>query len=260
MADLTTLGVSKPPDRETNASSIPEVCNGCQLYNCALCNGLDQENRARLAAIVDRFEAPSGVILAKEGEPSAYVMAVIAGSVMSYKALSRSRRQVVRFYFPGDLAALSLSAAHSDVTIKAITPVAICRIGRNSLRHLCRQNPELAIRLLHLGDDEATAAREHLLLLGRKSALEKVASFLVELAFRTGCEGVIATEITLPMRHPDIANYLGLKAETVSRMFARLKTAGMVEYLPKRGHVVLSDWCAISVFAGMMSGAAGRRS
>ena len=244
--------VTVPPDRETNASSIPEVCIGCQLYNCALCNGLDQENRARLAANVDRFEAPSGVILAKEREPSAYVMAVIDGSVMSYKELSRSRRQVIRFYFPGDLAALSLSAAHSDVTIKAITPVEICRIGRNSLRHLCHRNPELAIRLLDLGDDEATAAREHLLLLGRKSALEKVASFLVELAFRTGCEGVVATEITLPMRHPDIADYLGLKAETVSRMFARLKTAGMVEYLPKRGHVVLSDWCALSVLAGMM--------
>ena len=220
--------VTVPPDRETNASSTPEACAGCQLYNCALCNGLDHKSRARLAAIVDRFEVLAGEILAKEGEPSAPVLVVIDGAVMSYKELSRSRRQVIRFYFPGDLVALSGSAAHADVTIKAIAPVVVCRIGRDALRHLCRGHPELANRLLDLGDDEAAAAREHLLLLGRKSALEKLASFLVELACRTGCEGVIATEITLPMLHTDIADYLGLNPQTVSRMFTRLRTAGIV--------------------------------
>jgi CRP-like cAMP-binding protein len=174
---------------------------------------------------------------------------------MSYKELPRSRRQVTRFYFPGDLVALSGNAAHADATIKAITPVVVCRIGRDALRRLCRGLPELAIRLLDLGDDEAVAAREHLLLLGRKSALEKVASFLVELACRMGCESVIATEIRLPMGGADIADYLGLKAETVSRMFTRLKTAGMVD-LPKLGHIVLSDWRALSILAGTMPGPA----
>lgn len=251
MVEVTALGVFKPPDRETNASSTPEACAGCQLSNCALCNGLDHEICARLAAIVDRFEVTAGEILAKEGEPSAQVMAIIDGAVMSYKELPRSRRQVTRFYFPGDLVTLSGSAAHADATIKAITPVVVCRIGRDALRCLCRGHPELAIRLFDLGDDEAAAAREHLLLLGRKSALEKVASFLVELACRTGCEGVIATEIRLPMGGTDIADYLGLKAETVSRMFTRLKTAGMVD-LPKLGHIVLSDWRALSVLAGTM--------
>jgi len=244
------IGVSEPPDRETNASSAPEARAGCQVYNCALCNGLDHESHARLAAIADRFEAPAGETLVKEGEPSAYVMAVIDGAVMSYKELPRSRRQVIRFYFPGDLVALSGSAAHADVTIKAITPVVVCRIGRDALRHLCRGHPELANRLLDLGDDEAAAAREHLLLLGRKSALEKLASFLVELACRTGSEGVIATEITLPMLNPDIADYLGLNTQTVSRMFTRLRTAGIVNYSPKLGHIVLIDGRALSVLAG----------
>ena len=252
MAEVTALGVPKPPDRETNASSTPEACAGCQLYNCALCNGLDHESRARLAAIVDRFEVPAGEILAKEEEPSAHVMAVIDGAVMSYKELPRPRRQVIRFYFPGDLVALSGSAAHADVTIKAIAPVVVCRISRDALRHLCRGHPELANRLLDLGDDEAAAARDHLLLLGRKSALEKVASFLVELACRTGCEGVIATEITLPMLHTDIADYLGLNTQTVSRMFTRLRTAGIVNYSPKLGHIALIDGRALSVLAGTM--------
>jgi len=89
--------VTVPPDRETNASSTPKVCAGCQLYNCALCNGLDHRSRARLAPIVDRFEVPAGEILAKEGEPSAHVLVVIDGAVMSYKELPRSRRQVIRF-------------------------------------------------------------------------------------------------------------------------------------------------------------------
>ncbi len=235
----------------TGYRATPEACAGCQLYNCALCDGLDHESRARLAAVVDRFEMPAGEILAKEGEPSTHVIAVIDGAVMSYKELPRSRRQVTRFYFPGDLVALSGSAARADVTIKAITPVVVCRVGRDALRRLCRGHPELANRLLDLGGDEAAAARGHLLLLGRKSALEKVASFLVELACRTGREGVIATEITLPMVHRDIADYLGLKAETVSRMFTRLKAAGMVDS-PKLGHFVLSDWRALSVLAGTM--------
>ncbi len=242
--------VTVPPDRETNASSTPEACAGCQLYNCALCNGLDHESRARLAALVNRFEVPAGATLAKEGEPSANVMAVIDGVVMSYKELPRSRRQVIRFYFPGDLVALSGSAAHADVTIKAIAPVVVCRISRDALRHLCRGHPELANRLLDLGDDEAAAARDHLLLLGRKSALEKLASFLVELACRTGGEGVIATEITLPMLRADIADYLGLNTQTVSRMFTRLRTAGIVNYSPKLGHIALIDGRALSVLAG----------
>ena len=231
--------------------ATPKACAGCPLYNCALCDGLDHESRARLGAVVDRFEVPAGEILAKEGEPSAHVIAVIDGAVMSYKELPRSRRQVTRFYFPGDLVALSGSAARADVTIKAITPVVVCRVGRDALRRLCRGHPELADRLLDLGGDEAAAAREHMLLLGRKSALEKVASFLVELACRTGREGVIATEIALPMVRSDIADYLGLKVETVSRMFTRLKAADMVD-LPKPGHVVLSDWRALSILAGTM--------
>jgi len=251
LVDVTALGASKTPNRETNTSSTLEACASCQLYNCALCNGLDYESRARLAAIVDCFEVTAGEILAKEGEPSVHVMAVIDGAVMSYKELPGSRRQVTRFYFPGDLVALSGSAAHADATIKAITPVVVCRIGRDALRRLCRGHHELAIRLLDLGDDEAAAAREHLLLLGRKSALEKVASFLVELACRTGCEGVTATEIRLPMGRTDIADYLGLKTETVCRMFTRLKTAGVVK-LPTLGHTVLSDWRALSVLAGTM--------
>ncbi len=101
--------------------ATPEACAGCTLYNCALCDGLDHESRARLVAVVDRFEVPAGEILAKEGEPPAHVIAVIDGAVMSYKELHLSRRQVTRFYFPGDLVALSGSAARADVTIKAIT-------------------------------------------------------------------------------------------------------------------------------------------
>jgi len=256
VVEVTALGVSKPFDREMNASSPPEVSAGCQLCTCALFNGLDHMICAKLAAIVDRIQVPAGEILAKEEAPSAHVMAVIDGVVMSYKELPGSRRQVTRFYFPGDLAALSGNAAQADVTIKAITPAAVCRIGRDGLRRLCREHPELALRLLDLDDDEAAAARQHMLLLGRKSALEKVASFLVELACRTNREGVIATDIRLPMGGADIADYLGLKAETVSRMFARLKTAGMVD-LPKPGQIVLSDWRALSALSGTMAGPAG---
>ena len=232
----------------TGYRATPETRACCPLHSCALCGGLDHESRGRLAAVVDRVEVPAGEILAKEGEPSAHVIAVIDGAVMSYKELPRSRRQVTRFYFPGDLVAPSGNAARANVTIKAITPVVVCRVGRDALRFLCRGHPELAGRLLDLGGDEAAAAREHILLLGRKSAVEKVASFLVELACRTGREGVIATEIALPMAGNDIADYLGLTVETVSRMLTRLKAADMVD-MPKLGHIVLSDWRALSILA-----------
>ena len=235
----------------TGYRATPEARACCPLHNCALCGGLDHESRGRLAAVVDRVEVPVGEILAKEGEPSAHVIAVIDGAVMSYKELPGSRRQVTRFYFPGDLVALSGSAARADVTIKAITPVVVCRVGRDALRFLCRGHPELAGRLLDLGGDEAAAAHKHLLLLGRKSSLEKVASFLVELAYRTGRKGVIASEIALPMVGSDIADYLGLTVETVSRMFTQLKAANIVD-LPKPRHIVLSDWRALSILAGAM--------
>jgi CRP/FNR family transcriptional regulator, anaerobic regulatory protein len=227
------------------------ACAGCPQSNCVVCGSLDSHGPACQTIAVDRFAASAGEILAREGRPSAHVIAVIDGMVMSYKELPVSRRQVTRFHFPGDLIALSGSAPCADVTIEAITPVLVCRFRRDALRRSCSGHPGLADRLLDLGADETTAGREHMLLLGRKSALEKVASFLVELACRASREGVVAAEIALPMARGDIADYLGLTVETVSRRFTRLKVAEIVDF-PTMNRVVLRDWPALSALAGTM--------
>jgi CRP-like cAMP-binding protein len=228
----------------------PGACASCSLDICVFWGSFSHKNYANLTKAIDQFEVSAGQILAKEGMLSPHVWAVIDGAVMGYKELLGSRRQVIRFYFPGDLAALSGSAARSDVTIKAIIPTLVCRIGREALQHLCSGHSNLGDCLLYFSGHETAAASEHMLLLGRKSALEKVASFLVEMSHRTGRDGIIATDFTLPMTRRDIADYLGLKLETVSRMFARLKAADIVQ-MPNPGRVILHDRQALSALTEM---------
>ncbi len=156
-----------------------------------------------------------------------------------FKLLGDGRRQILGFRFAGDFLGLSAGTDYS-YSAEALTDSKLCRFPRKKLDGLRERFPRLDRRLLSLSIDELTAAQEQLLLLGRKTAEERLVSFLILLSQGQVRRGLTPDPIILPMTRSDIADYLGLTIETVSRTFSGLKKKGLIE-LQDTTHVHLVD-------------------
>jgi CRP/FNR family nitrogen fixation transcriptional regulator len=160
-----------------------------------------------------------------EDEPSDYVYQLVRGSVRSYKLLSDGRRQIGAFYLPGDVFGLESGPVHR-LTAEAIVDTTVRLVKRRSLEKAAGITVEVARSLWAMTAGELRHAEDHMLLLGRKSAMERVASFLLEMDRRLAMAGVLE----LPMCRRDIGDYLGLTLETVSRALSQLHQEGIVGF------------------------------
>jgi CRP-like cAMP-binding protein len=159
-----------------------------------------------------------------EAEEAEFVYKVVSGAVRTHKLLSDGRRQIGAFHLPGDLFGFESSSTHK-LTAEAVTDTVVLVFKRRTLEHFATRNIEVARQLWSLTARNLDHAEEHMLLLGRKTAAEKVAAFLLEMDQRMRPTGAIS----LPMTRRDIADYLGLTLETVSRTISQLQADGMVE-------------------------------
>jgi CRP/FNR family nitrogen fixation transcriptional regulator len=158
-----------------------------------------------------------------EGEEAGYVYRVVSGVVRLSKLLPDGRRQISAFHLPGDMFGFEIDDLHS-ATAEAIVPTKIVAFKWQSLAGT-GASAGLVRELLSRTMMGLRHTQDHLLLLGRKNALERLAAFLLEMAGRLGTKQVL--DLAMP-RH-DIADYLGLTLETVSRMFAELKEIGIIK-------------------------------
>ena len=179
-----------------------------------------------------------------EAEEAEYFYQVVSGAVRTYKLLQDGRRQIGAFYLPGDVFGLEAGAEHA-FSAEAISDSTV-RIARRSviMAHAVKE-ADLAADLWAHTAGGLRLAQEHMLLLGRKSAEERVVSFLLDMARRESAVEVVE----LPMSRQDIADYLGLTIETVSRMLGRRQADGLVEFDGARRYRVrrfsaLSDMAA----------------
>jgi len=158
-----------------------------------------------------------------EGDAAQYYFKVVQGAVRSCKLLRDGRRHVGDFFLPGDFIGLD---AESDYmfTAEAIADTIVVRYARRSVEALAAQEPKVGRRLLAIACRSLNAARQHMLLLSRKTAEERIATFLMGIADKKG-----GNEVTLPMTRTDIGDHLGLTMETVSRALAHLKSEGVIE-------------------------------
>jgi CRP/FNR family nitrogen fixation transcriptional regulator len=152
-----------------------------------------------------------------EDEPAEYVYKVLSGAVRTYKMLNDGRRQIGAFYLPGDIFGLEIGDEHT-FSAEAITDCKIVVIKRSALVSLAQRDNEVARQLWATTAAELQRAQAHIMLL-IKTAQERVASFLLEMAKRSAAE----REVDLPMSRQDIADYLGLTIETVSRTLTQLE-------------------------------------
>ena len=220
----------------TPTSTLPDVmqrCDHCAVRHQAVCGAMDEVQIKKLAQIAHRKKVPAGQTIISDEEPVDFFANVIWGAIKLTKTLPDGRQQIVGLLFAPDFLGRAYSK-NNPYTAEAATDVEICTFPNAAFERLVGEYPGLQQRLFQHTLDELDAARDWMLLLGRKTAEEKVASFLYMLARRsllTGCvhkspPGTAAFE--LPLTRSDMADYLGLTIETVSRQLTRLKTSNVV--------------------------------
>jgi cAMP-binding proteins - catabolite gene activator and regulatory subunit of cAMP-dependent protein kinases len=169
-----------------------------------------------------------------EGEPAEFIYQVISGAVRTYKMLNDGRRQICAFHLAGDVFGLEGGEEHS-FSAEAVNQSTLLVIKRSAVTALAAKDPALSRKLWNLTADELQKMQDHVMLL-IKTAQERVASFLLQMAQRMPA----ATEIELPMSRQDIADYLGLTIETVSRTLTQLETRATIA-LPSSRRIVLRN-------------------
>ena len=180
-----------------------------------------------------------------EGDAAEHAYRVVSGAVRLCKHLADGRRQIVQFLFPGDLFSFMELARHS-LTAEAVNDVVLTSYPQRQIVHLGAQDPNLRERFVALLSQRLHRMHDHLMLLGRQTALERVSSFLLSLKERLGADEGDAMEI--PMSRQDMADYLGLTIETVCRVLTKLRRSRAIG-IPNLHQLVINDVDALHALA-----------
>jgi CRP-like cAMP-binding protein len=203
---------------------------------------LDQKLRATPAAIVigskrsgvdrldragtRRFQCKEHIFC--EGDRRTHVFQIEEGVVTIYQMLSDGRRQIVDFAYPGEFIGLGATSEHL-FSAEATSPTRVRCLGASALEDTARHDPALALQLYKAVSLELSAARALLVVIGQRSAIERVATFLLMLHARTAVDRRCDPVLHLPMRRADIGDFLGLTIETVSRTITKLRMMHVIE-------------------------------
>jgi CRP/FNR family transcriptional regulator, anaerobic regulatory protein len=202
-------------------------CLICSAKSLNMCGALEPEELSRLSKIARCESFGSGEALFHEGDPSATVYNITDGAIRLSTALKNGRRQVVGFLFTGDFIGFADRNTY-PWTGEAVRGAKVCRFSRADLARVTHDFPKIEHRLLEMATADIASAQEHIVMLGQGSAAEKVSSFLITLSQKSAKRGGIENPVHLPMTREDIADYLGLAFETVSRCFTRLENEGLI--------------------------------
>lgn len=175
-----------------------------------------------------------------EGDRAAYFYKVVSGAVRTFKLLSDGRRQIDAFHLPGDIFGLESGDEHR-FSAEALGDATVIAYRRCSMDVLASRDQAFANQVIASMMRSLERAQEHMLLLGRKHALEKIATFLLVLSERLTDD----SHVDLPMSRIDIADHLGLTIETVSRSLTQLERQGIIELPAHRRSIVLRDKAAL---------------
>ena len=180
------------------------------------------------------FKYGKGTEIFGEAEPADYIYQVIEGAVRSHKRLSDGRRQIGAFHLPGDIFGLENGDFHR-FTAEAIVDTMVRCVERQSLERVAKTDPAILRSLRTMTNANLEHVENHVLLLGRNTARERVAAFLLEMKGRLTAAGVIV----LPMNRRDIADYLGITLETVSRALSEFKRKGYLRFDTTQRQIVV---------------------
>jgi CRP/FNR family transcriptional regulator len=207
------------------------TCQNCTLADLCLPHGMEHEELEALDRIVVRHNPyQPGQHLYRPGDSSHALYAVRSGALKSYCITEDGEEQVLGFTLPGELTGMDgLSGGCYSSASMVLETSSVCELPFSRLEGLCHELPSLNRQLMNVVGREITADHHMLMLLGKRTAEERVASFLLSLSTRYHIRGLSATEFNLPMSRQDIGNYLGMAIETVSRLFAQFQDRKLLE-------------------------------
>jgi len=242
------------PQRSACRESLPACapCSECSVRTCGVCAYCGPDDLAELeCAKIYRTYDPGQAIVAA-GEDAGFVATVIEGVVSLSRTMPDGRRQMVGLMFPSDFIGRPMRPI-APFDVVALTRVRLCVLVRRQFEQFLRRTPALERRLLELTLDELDVAHEWMLLLGRKTAQERVATFLLLLARRAAtAEGKLPEDgltLDLPITREAMAEYLGTTTETVSRHLTKFRQTGLVKLIEVR-RILVPNYLALIDIAG----------
>lgn len=213
-----------------NLTPLPagHPCADCPVRPITICRGLDAPTLAGMRSLgtMQRLRPEQSVF--HEGDPAKRVFMVTHGALKLYTLLADGRRQITGFMFPGDFLGVSVDEEYA-FTVEALGDTELWWFSRDAFDKFISEHPQVERELYRLAAHELAEAQRQMVLLGRKAAAERLATFFLSLVERAErASGTSETSFDLPMSRMDIADYLGLTKETVSRMLAQLRALGLI--------------------------------
>ncbi|MCX7323523.1 MAG: helix-turn-helix domain-containing protein [Hyphomicrobiales bacterium] len=196
------------------------VCATCRVRLYAVCSAMSEDDIADLERLAAHVELSPRTALFQAGDLARFVYTVTSGTLRLQRDLADGRRQVIGFAIPGDFIGLSLDETY-QFSADTLTAVGLCRFDRKDFTSLSHSRQPLLERLHLAATHELTIAQDHMVILGRRRAEERVAAFLLRWRDRLGRINGRSATVGLPMSRQDMADHLGLTIETVSRTMAR---------------------------------------
>ncbi len=229
------------PDARVGSGTIDvaDPCVDCDVRSRAVCAVLNNAELSELARVNRRKALDAGDCIFFEGDEAEAYYVVMDGSLKLYKLLADGRRQVTGFLFKGDFVGLTFNSGHA-FTAEALEGAQLCQMPKEKFELFLSDSQPLSRKLLQVATAGIVSSQEQMLLLGRKTAQERLASFLVWMSARAEERGDDRSRLLVPMSRTDMGDYLGLTVETVSRSMTKLKTKGVIS-LSDRGVIEILD-------------------
>lgn len=233
-------------------NQLRRTCKSCALYELCLPAGIEGAGLDQLDAVVrDRHSLNRGDTLYRDGQPFTALYVVRAGALKTYVQNAAGDVQVLGFHLPGEIVGFDALATDFHIShAEALERSSICELPFAKLQQVTRDVPALQRQLLRVISREVVSEHKHLATMGKQQAQERLAGFLHSMADRYARLSRNGTLLTLPMSRADIANYLGLVVETVSRGFTRMEAMGVLAVNRRQVRILcphlLSALCAPS--------------
>ncbi|UWQ22428.1 transcriptional regulator FnrL [Jannaschia sp. W003] len=228
-------------------------CLRCPIRHRAVCAACEGVELARLAAMKSYRSWEAGETIVLEGEALPFVASIVSGCATLTRSLEDGRTQMVGLMLPSDFVGRP-GRADAPYEVVAATDVTMCLFDRTAFEAMMRDTPRVARRLLEMSLDELDAARDWMVLLGRKTAREKVATLLA-IVLRRASTAAHPLRAALPLTREAMASYLGLTIETVSRQITALRRDGVIRLEGAR-EVLCDDLARLLAEAGDDGGGA----
>jgi len=241
---------TRKSEKVVSLKDIKVACGECTLNEICLPIGVDANDLGRLDSIIDRKRPLArGDHLFRNGDAFRSLYAVRSGSLKTYATSPDGQEQVMGFLLPGELVGLdAIADSYHPLSAKALETTSVCEIPFSDLESLSEQLPTLQHQLLRIMSQEIRDDEHNMVVLGQKSAEERLAAFLISLSNRFQRRGFSPNQFNLSMSRGDIGNYLGLALETVSRLFTRFQNENLLRV--DRKHIELLDRQRLYAYSG----------